>query len=309
MRGSMMLFFKGVAMGAANVIPGVSGGTIAFITNIYEKLIFSLRSFDVKALRLLMQFEFRSFARHVNLGFLFVLFSGVFLSIITLGKILKFLFEHYPIYVWAFFFGLILASVYFVGNKIYRWRMGVVLFLLAGTIAATLIAYLNPANENSSLVYLFICGIVAMASMLLPGLSGSFILILMGNYQLIFLEAVPEFNMNVLIPVAIGSVLGFIILSRLISWLLEQLRDQTIALLTGFIMGSLLIIWPWKDPVYLKDATGALVIREGGYIIEGYQWFAPDIIIWETWIAILFIIIGILSVVFIEWTAKTQEAS
>jgi len=266
------------------VIPGVSGGTIAFITNIYEDLINALKSFDLKAVNLLIHLKINDFSKHVSLPFLMVLFSGVFISIISLGKILSFLFNHYPIYVWAFFFGLILASVYFVGKTISKWNSFTVMTVVMGVAIAVIITYLNPASRNENTFYLFICGIVAMASMLLPGLSGSFVLILMGNYQLIFLEAVPDFNLVILIPVVLGSIAGFIILSRVISFLLVKFRDETIGLLTGFILGSLLIIWPWKTPDYLLDEMGEVVVRKGMMIIEGYNWHMPQIQDIETWI-------------------------
>lgn len=294
-------------MGAANVIPGVSGGTIAFITNIYEDLINSLKAFDTKAIRLLLSFKIKQFADHVNLQFLFVLFAGVFLSILSLGKILSFLFDNYPVYVWAFFFGLILASIYFVGKTISKWNASTVLALLAGVVIAVVITYLNPASRNESTLYLFLCGIVAMASMLLPGLSGSFVLILMGNYQLIFLEAVPDLNLRILIPVVLGSVAGFIILSRIISFLINRFRDGTIGVLTGFIMGSLLIIWPWKNPEYLVDVTGDIVMRKGKMVIEGYTWYLPDMGNIETWISAAYIVLGIALVIVIELFAKRNK--
>ena len=291
------------------MIPGVSGGTIAFITNIYEDLINALKSFDLKAVNLLIHLKINDFSKHVSLPFLMVLFSGVFISIISLGKILSFLFNHYPIYVWAFFFGLILASVYFVGKTISKWNSLTVMTVVMGVAIAVIITYLNPASRNENTFYLFICGIVAMASMLLPGLSGSFVLILMGNYQLIFLEAVPDFNLVILIPVVLGSIAGFIILSRVISFLLVKFRDETIGLLTGFILGSLLIIWPWKTPDYLLDEMGEVVVRKGMMIIEGYNWHMPQIQDIETWISVFFIILGILVVVIIESFAQKSTQS
>ena len=239
-------------MGAANVIPGVSGGTIAFVTNIYEELIESLKSFDFKAVRLLLGFNLKAFRKHVNFDFLFILFAGVGVSIISIVKLLSYLLDDYPIYVWAFFFGLILASIYFVGIKINKWTWAVIMALIIGTVIAISISLFNPATQNSNFFYLILCGVVAMSSMLLPGLSGSFVLILMGNYELIFLEAVPALNIGVLAPVVIGSILGFIILSRIISFLLRRFHDGTVGVLTGFITGSLLVIWPWKNPAYLK---------------------------------------------------------
>jgi len=285
----LLLFLKGVAMGAANVIPGVSGGTIAFVTNIYEELIESLKSFDLQAFKLLVGFKFKAFREYVNFDFLFILF------------------EFYPIYVWAFFFGLILASIYFVGNKINKWTWAVVLMFIIGTAIAVSISLFNPATQNNSFIYLTLCGVVAMSSMLLPGLSGSFVLILMGNYELIFLEAVPSFNVGILTPVIIGSVLGFIILSRLISFLLKHFHDGTVGVLTGFIAGSLLIIWPWKNPVYLKNNLGDFIIRKGEKVIADYDRYFPAFDSHMTWIALGFIILGIILVWGIESLGQKQS--
>ena len=296
----LLLFFKGIGVGAANVIPGVSGGTIAFITNIYEELIDSLKSLDFKAVRLLFTFRVMELSRHINLPFLIVLFAGVFISIISLGKILDFLFHHYPIHVWAYFFGLILASVFFVGKKIDTWNFASVIMLIIGTAIAVSISFLRPASENANFIYLTICGIVAMSSMLLPGLSGSFVLILLGNYQLIFLQAVPEFQVDVLIPIAIGCIIGLVALSHFISYILKKFRDGTIALLTGFILGSLLIIWPWKDEIYLKDQLGNFVIKDGEKVIQNYERYMPDLSLMSNIIAVVMIIIGIISVWLIE---------
>lgn len=296
-------------MGAANVIPGVSGGTIAFITNIYEDLINALKSFDIRAIGLIMRLKFKDFSEHVNLPFLLVLFSGIFISIISLGKLLSFLFDNYPIYVWAFFFGLILASIYFVGKTISKWNPGTITMVVIGVAIAVIITYLNPASRNENAFYLFVCGIVAMASMLLPGLSGSFVLILMGNYQLIFLEAVPDFNLVILLPVVLGSIAGFIILSRIIAFLLKKFRNGTIGLLTGFILGSLLIIWPWKTPEYLMDEMGEIIVKKGKMIIEGYNWYLPQFQNIETWVSVLFIVFGILLVIYIESFAQKSTKS
>ena len=294
-------------MGAANVIPGVSGGTIAFITNIYEELINSLKSFDIKAVRYLLTFRLKDFGLHINFQFLLVLFSGVFISILSLGKILNYLFDNYPVYVWAFFFGLILASIYFVGKTIKTWNVSTIMTIVAGLIIAVVITYLNPASRNENTLYLFLCGIVAMASMLLPGLSGSFVLILMGNYQLIFLEAVPGLDLKILLPVVLGSVAGFIILSRIISFLLGRFRDGTIGMLTGFILGSLLIIWPWKHVEYLLDEAGEIVVRKGKMVIEGYSWYLPEIGDVQTWISVVFVLLGVALVVIIESFAESNN--
>jgi putative membrane protein len=303
----IMLFLKGVGVGAANVIPGVSGGTIAFITNIYEELIHSLKSLDIKTIKMAFSFKWKELSEHINLPFLIVLFAGVGLSLISLGRLLKFLFENHPVYVWAFFFGLILASVYFVGKKINDWKPVVITMLVVGTTLAVIIAFLRPATQNDNFLYLILCGVVAMSSMLLPGLSGSFVLILMGNYELIFLQAVPELDLQILLPTGIGVIIGFVILSRLIAFLLDKFRDGTISLLTGFILGSLLIIWPWKSNVYLTDQAGDFIYKNGARVVQSYDWHLPELT-GETFLAFAFIVLGFLCVWFIEYLGEKKTS-
>ncbi len=296
----LMLFLKGVAMGAANVIPGVSGGTIAFITGIYDKLIDSLKKLDLKALKLLFSFKLKEFATYINFNFMLVLFAGVGVSLVSLGKLLKWLFAEYPIEVWAFFFGLIVASVYSVGKAIKKWNSSSIGGILLGTIIAVALAFLKPATESENFVYLIICGVVAICSMLLPGLSGSFVLILMGNYQLIMLTAVPELNISIIAPVAIGALIGFIALSHFISYMLNKHELSTIGTLTGFILGSLLIIWPWKSEVFLKDENGEFLIKKGEKIVMGYNWQMPDFSENQTIIALILIAVGAALVILLD---------
>ncbi len=288
-------FLKGVGMGAANVIPGVSGGTIALITGIYEKLINSLKSFDVQALKFLLKGRFKDLSVHVNLNFLIAVFLGVGVSILSLAKLLEYLFDNYPVYLWAFFFGLILASVYYVGKTVEKWNWDTILTLIAGTGVAIVISLLNPTTENNGTVYLFLCGVVAISSMILPGLSGSFILILMGNYMLV-LSSISDLNISVLLPFGIGCVFGLLAFSHLLAWVFKKFKDVTISILTGFILGSLMILWPWKKALYLKDNLGA----DDEMIIQGYEWLIPDLGA-ETLMAVLLIFIGIASIWAIEF--------
>lgn len=246
MREHIANFLKGLGMGAANVVPGVSGGTIALITNIFERLIDALKSIDATAVRLLLGGKFKELARHVDLVFLVCVFGGIGVSIISLAIILEFLMAHYPVLVWAYFFGLILASVYFVARTVGRWDWRVATLFAAGCAAAVAFTVLTPASENNSFGYNMICGAVAACAMILPGLSGSFVLLLMGNYQLVMIEAVAGLDFGVLIPVGVGAVVGILAFSRVLSWIFKRFRDQTLGLLSGFVLGSLAIIWPWK---------------------------------------------------------------
>ncbi|MDH5398330.1 MAG: DUF368 domain-containing protein [Cyclobacteriaceae bacterium] len=301
-----LLFLKGMAMGAANVIPGVSGGTIAFITGIYEEFISALKSFDLKAVKLLLGFKLKDFADHVNLRFLIILLSGVMASLLSLGKLLAYLFVAYPVFVWAFFFGLIAISIFSVGRTIKQWNFQVILWFVVGAAVALLLALMKPAQENTTFIYLALCGLVAIASMILPGLSGSFVLILMGNYQLIMLRAIPGLDLSVIVPVALGCIVGFVLLSHSISFLLNRYHDHTVSTLTGFILGSLTIIWPWKNELLLLGEDGNPVLKNGNKIVEGYEWFVPAMNM-HTLLAVVFILAGIFLVYTIEKLATPKQ--
>jgi putative membrane protein len=296
---TLLPFLKGVAMGAANVIPGVSGGTIALITGIFVRLINAIKSFDATAIKLLLRGKFREFARHTDLAFLLYLFAGIFTAIISLAKLLEYLFQHHPIYVWSFFFGLVLASVYFVGKTVNKWHAGAVISFVTGAAVAISISVLTPASENSSFFYLIICGVVAICSMILPGLSGSFVLVLMGNYHLVMIEAVNNFDLGILLPVGIGAVAGLVLFSRFLSWLINRFPDSTIALLSGFILGSLGILWPWKNEITQAFGDKTKVVA--------YEWFLPEIN-HQFILAVIFITLGILSIAITEiWAEKKQK--
>jgi putative membrane protein len=271
MTEQVMVFLKGAAMGAANVIPGVSGGTVAFITGIYERLITALKSFGVSAVKELLSGKFAAFAKRVDLMFLIWLGLGVVTSFLVLAKLLDYLFENQKVFVWAFFFGLILASIFFVGREVRKWSASRILMVLIGTGVAVAIALLKPASENDSTMYLVLCGVAAMASMIIPGLSGSFVLLLMGNYFLV-LRAVNERDIGTLFPVAIGAVVGLLALSHLLAWVFRTHHDVAVSLLTGFVAGSLLLIWPWKNEVVQAVEIGDEVKEK----VVGYEWLAPD---------------------------------
>lgn len=278
-------------MGAANVIPGVSGGTIAFITGIYERLINALKAFDLKALRMLFKLDIGSFAKQVDLWFLVSLGLGVVFSVFTLAKVLKEAYATSPILVNAFFFGLILASIFSVGRMVKQWRFVEIVSVLLGVGVAVSLAFLSPAYENSNPVYLAVCGVAGMCSMIIPGVSGSFILLLMGNYRLIMLEAVNDLrqfkfaeSLPVLIPVGIGAVLGLVVLSHVLSWLFKKYHDTAVALITGFVAGSLMIIWPWKTAIYSQVVPDK---------VSSWDRYLPDVTAASTWIAIAWLVGGI----------------
>ena len=290
----IIIAIKGMAMGVANVIPGVSGGTIALITGIFERLIDAIKSFDLKAVKLLFKGEFKAFAEYTDLAFIVSLFIGVGVAIIGVAKLFEYLFEFYPVYLWSFFFGLIIASIYFVGRTIDKWNLGVIISFTIGASLAIAMTFMTPASQNENPVYLVVCGVVAICSMILPGLSGSYVLILMGNYQLVAIEAISNMRFDILIPVGIGAGIGLIAFSHLLSWLFKKYKNQTIAVLTGFILGSLGIIWPWKTAI--EQAFGDKIK------VIGYDYFLPEMNS-EFFISLFIIIAGIASIWLMELKA------
>ena len=283
-------------MGAANVIPGVSGGTIALVTGVYEELIESLKSFNIQAIRLLLKKDFKGFSTYIHLDFLIVLFLGVGLSIVSLAKLIEYLFNKNEQLVWSFFFGLILASIYYLGKMVKNWNIISLSSLILGIILASSLAFIKPVSENASIYYLVLCGVVAVSSMILPGLSGSYVLILMGNYQLIMLQSVsdPINNMSILLPVVIGAIIGFLGLSHGISYVLKKFYNPTISLLTGFVIGSLIIIWPWK--ISSDTITG----RNGDLKVVSYEWLFPEINT-DNLLCLILILAGIILVWLVEF--------
>lgn len=300
MKNYIILFLKGMGMGIANVIPGVSGGTIALITEIYEDLINSLKSFDKKALELICSFKIAGFIQHTNLYFLLAVFGGSIASVFSIASIFKYLFIHYPVLIWAFFFGLILASIYFVGKRIKKWNTRSVITLIIGTTIAIYISFLTPASENNNLFFVFLCGIIGVSGMMLPGLSGSYILILMGNYELLMVKAVTEVDMILLSVFFVGSVFGLMCFSHILSWVFKHYKDATLALLTGFILGSLSIIWPWKE-------VAESIIIQGKEKIISYNLYFPNEYNKETILAVLLLLIGIYTVYILEYFAQNKE--
>ena len=289
-------------MGAANVIPGVSGGTIALITGIYERLINAIKSADLNAIKLILKGDVKGFWERIDGSFLTAVFAGVGVSIFSLALLLKFLLANYELYTMAFFFGLILISVVSVGRTVENWHVGSIVSLIIGTAIAAGIALLAHAEPNDAFWYVFICGIVAVCSMILPGLSGSFILLIMGNYALV-LTAISGVEFNILIPLLLGCVVGLVAFSQLLSWVLANYKDQTISMMTGFVLGSLLTIWPWKNTVMKQLAE---VDKE---VVDHYEWFFPDFGLTETYIGIALIIAGVLVIYAIEKLAANESAA
>ena len=302
----LFLIFKGMAMGAANVIPGVSGGTIALITDIFERLIDAIKSFDLHAFKLLFTGKIKEFIKYTDLYFLSAILFGIVIAIVSLAKVFDYLFTDYPVQIWAFFFGLVLASVFFVGKRISKITPAVIITFIIGTSIAVGISFMGIAPESNNFFYLMLCGVAAICSMILPGLSGSFILLIMGNYKLVAIDAINDKDLGVLLPVLIGAAIGLVAFSHFLSWVFKKFKDETISILTGFILGSVSILWPWQQEAYLTDDAGNFILKGGEKVISNYIRYLPEQLDMQFWFAIGCIALGVISIWVIEKLAKNK---
>lgn len=258
-------------MGAADVVPGVSGGTIAFISGIYEELIDSISKVNLATLQLWKKEGFASMWKELNGNFLVSLVIGIGLSIITLAKLIKHLLETQPILIWSFFFGLVLASIIYVARQITRWNLGTIILMVLGALTAYFITTLSPQTTNASYLYVFFSGALAICAMILPGISGSFILLLLGMYKPV-LDAINDKNIGLLITLMLGAVVGLLSFSRLLKWLFDHYENLTLAVLTGFIVGSLNKIWPWKEILNSEMINGKLkILKEKSVLPSSFE--------------------------------------
>ncbi|WP_304241544.1 DUF368 domain-containing protein [Phocaeicola plebeius] len=244
-----VLMLKGMGMGAADVVPGVSGGTIAFIVGIYDELINSIKSINLESLKLFFSGKWATFWKKINGNFLFFLLAGIGISVFSLAKLITWLLINQPILVWSFFFGLVLASTWFVSKDIKEWKSWKtwVAFVI-GAVVAFYITVATPAETPSNLLFIFLCGAIAICAMILPGISGSFILVLLGKYFFI-MDAVKTLDVVVIAVFGVGACIGITSFSRILSYALAHFRNITLAVLTGFMLGSLNKVWPWKEVV------------------------------------------------------------
>ncbi|MFK7781413.1 DUF368 domain-containing protein [Psychroserpens sp.] len=319
----LFLVIKGLAMGAANKVPGVSGGVVAFVAGFYEEFIYSLQRVNKTAFRLLFNGRFKSFYRYINGKFLILLFSGMIISYFSVSKILDYFLKNYELYVWSMFFGMIIGSIYYINKDFKDWNYKSIVALTIGVILGVGISFLDPAKENDNLFFVFICGIISVSGMTLPGFSGSFILILLGNYVLLLVDAVNalydtfsemitgDFSfvknqvrmrlLKVLGIFTLGSVTGLVTFSHVLSYVLKHFKSITTASIIGFIIGSLGVVWPWKKTIFKTEDDGSFLFdSRGEKIIANYERFLPELHS-ETYIAFGYIIIGILIVLALEW--------
>lgn len=318
------LVLKGLGMGAANKVPGISGGVVAFVAGFYEEFIYSLQKVNKKAFKLLIDGRFKSFYRYTNGQFLSLLILGMVISYFSISKLLDYLIVHFELYVWGTFFGMIIGSIYFIAKDFGHWNRKYVGYLLSGIVVGVAISFLDPAKENSNLIFVFFCGIISVSGMTLPGLSGSFILILLGNYVLLLVDSVNalfdtfanivqwDFSwihnterielLKILAVFSLGSLVGLVSLSHLLAYVLKRFKKATYAVIIGFIAGSLGVVWPWKKAIYQTNALGETVSdSKGREIIMGYDRYFPSEFGTETMMTIGYIILGVLIVLSLDW--------
>lgn len=246
MKKYLMVGLKGCAMGMADVVPGVSGGTIAFISGIYEELLGSIKSIDLEAIKMLFTGKFRALWKKINGNFLFSLIAGIGVAILSMARVMTYMLENHPIITWSFFFGLIIASALMVAREVKHWSVASIITMIVGIVVSYWITVVSPATTPNDWWFVMLSGAIAICAMILPGISGAFILLLMGKYAYI-MEAVTELNIGVLALFAVGAVAGIVSFSHVLSWLLAKWHDATVTLLMGFMIGSLNKVWPWKQ--------------------------------------------------------------
>lgn len=326
----LFLVLKGLAMGAANKVPGVSGGIVAFVGGFYEEFIYSLQKVNLKAIKLLFNGRFKAFYQYVNGQFLTLLIFGMLVSYFSISKLLDYFLERKELFVWAAFFGMILGSIYYISKDFKHWNKKTIIAGIFGFIVGISISFLSPARENDNLWFIFVCGIISVSGMTLPGLSGSFILILLGNYVLLLVDSVNALydsfaeilrgdfsflknkerlnTLKILAVFTFGSAAGLVTLSHILTYVLKHFKHITTAVIIGFITGSLGVVWPWKRTVFKTDEAGQVFLDSNGKeIILNYERYFPDFVSPETWWAIFFIILGIFILLGLEWYGEFRK--
>ena len=327
LKEKLSVILNGIIMGTANKIPGVSGGIVAVVIGFYEELIFSLEKLNIKSFNFLFKKKYKKFWSYTNGEFLCLLFFGIIISFFSVSIILDILLTYYEINVWATFFGMILSSLLIIIPKVKKWSIITLSCLLTGFFFGLFISFSDPLVENNNLIFIFICGIISISGMTLPGLSGSFLLLILGNYNLLLVDSVNvlfysiinslklNFNffkideniemLKILFVFFIGCVFGIIGFSKLLGHLLRNFYNQTMALILGFISGTIPVIWPWKKVVFYTDNKGNAIINEiGRNEIKNYLYFFPDFNSFSNFYTLSFIIFGILIIQVLEYYGR-----
>ena len=314
----IMVAVKGACMGAADVIPGVSGGTIAFITGIYDQLVGSINSINAEALKLFFTGKFKEFWKHINGSFLLSLFCGILISVVSLAGLMQYLLENHPIQTWAFFFGLIVASSLFILRGIKGWNIKSVVFLVLGVILGVTVCTLSPTTTPDALWFIFLSGAIAICAMILPGISGSFILLILGKYQFI-MQVISELtagqnmaqNLVIVAVFGVGAVCGILAFSRFLHWLLGRWHKETLIVLAGFIIGSLVKVWPWSNmdaiiQAQFPESCAIFEIADSPLATELYDSYLANVDLQVT-SAIIFAVIGFSLVTGVEFVGKAMS--
>ena len=300
-RDHIVLFFKGLAMGAADVVPGVSGGTIAFISGIYSELINTIKSINMQALKILRHQGVLAAWEHINGTFIMVLLGGILTSLFSLARIMHYLLDTYPLPLWAFFTGLIVGSVAYLLRQHPLSGSLEKFFFVLGVVIAYGISMAPPMVLEGNLITMFFAGSIALCAMILPGISGSFILVLLGLYP-VFIGAIANLQLDILVVFASGGIIGLMIFSRLLSWLLAHFQDRVIAVMCGFLVGSLNVIWPWKEVVTSGQALGQTASN-----LLPNQFFAVAGQDPQTLICITTFFLGLALVLLLEYAANIKS--
>ena len=323
------LFLKGLVMGIANKVPGVSGGTVSFVLNFYEELIYSFKKINLGGLKLLMKGELKSFYVHINGQFLLLIMGGSLFSYFSLSLVLDYFLANYELYVWSWFFGMIVGSIFYIGKDFSKWNFKIIIFLVIGVSIGIGVSFLTPAKENDNLWFVFFCGIIGVSGMTLPGLSGSFILILLGNYVLLLVDSVnvlskvitevfsgdfsvfrDEVKIRYLKVIAVftgGSLFGLITMSHILGYVIKRWKHFVNAVIIGFITGSLGIVWPWKKTVFLEENGVFIFDSKRNKIVENYERFIPEFSNNETWFAFLYMALGLGLILVLDFYGRKSK--
>ena len=298
-----IILLKGMSMGAADVVPGVSGGTIAFISGIYEELLTSISEVNFKNLKLLKTDGIKSFWYAINGNFLFSLLIGIVISVISLARLISWLLENEPVLLWSFFFGLVLASILYIGRQIEKWNFIAISLLVISAFIAYKITTFEPlVTEDTSPIYLFFSSAIAICAMILPGISGSFILVILGAYKPVF-EAINNRDFKLLAIIVAGLIIGLLTFSRIIKCLFKHYKNVTLAVLTGFVIGSLNKIWPWKETLTWRMNSHGIQVPVNEQSVSPFAFDGNPQLLY----AILLSIIGFLSIIILEKVAIKNE--
>ena len=327
LKHKLEIILNGIIMGTANKIPGVSGGIVAVVIGFYEELIFSLEKLNLKALKLLLNKNYNKFWKYTNGEFLSLLFFGIIISFFSVSLILDILLTHFERNVWATFFGMILSSLLLIIPKVKKWSIQSFLSLFTGLIFGLFISFSDPLIENENLIFIFFCGIISISGMTLPGLSGSFLLLILGNYNLLLVDSVNvlfysiinslKFNfdflnineniemLKILFVFVLGCIFGIIAFSKLLGHLLRNFYSNTMALIIGFVSGTLPVIWPWKKIIFLTDNAGNKIVNDiGKNEIKNYFYFLPEFNSFSNLYTLLFILVGFIIIQILEYYGR-----